>query len=174
MNFLSPEQRVFVDALIAALGSINEPLLFGDERGYQGQLLQELAIRYMSGGFPDDPIVQQEYQKTLPLHGIRIRPDIIVHVPFGRGGLANRHQGNFVTIELKRDAGEKAACQAFGNLQLMKDALAYPLTIFINIDSDLTHFNLCPDSISGQTICFSVCLVDGAPNLKMDGLPHHG
>jgi hypothetical protein len=171
MEALTPEQKVFIDALIGALGAINEPLLFQDERGYQGQLLQELAIRFTRGGFPNNPIVQQEYQKTLPQHGIRIRPDIIIHIPFERGGLDDRRQGNFVAIELKRAAGKRAAIQAFGNLQVMKEALAYPLTIFINIDSNASHLNLCPESLSAQTICFAVGLLNGAPDLQIEGLP---
>jgi hypothetical protein len=111
MEIVTAQQYSFLDALAGALGAIDEARLFQDERGYQGKLLQELAIRFAEGGFPGHPIVQQEYQKTLPMHGIRIRPDMIVHIPFERGGLANRLQGNFVAIELKRDASEKAARQ---------------------------------------------------------------
>jgi hypothetical protein len=43
----------------------------------------------------------------------------------------------------------------------MKKALKYPLTIFINIDSDQTHSKLCPKSIAGQTPCIAVRLEDG-------------
>lgn len=50
MEALTPEQEAFIDALIGALSSINEPLLFEDERGYQGEPLQELAIRFTRGG----------------------------------------------------------------------------------------------------------------------------
>jgi hypothetical protein len=171
MEIVTAQQYSFLDALADALGAIDEARLFQDERGYQGKLLQELAIRFAEGGFPGHPIVQQEYQKTLPMHGIRIRPDMIVHIPFERGGLANRLQGNFVAIELKRDASEKAARQAFGNLQAMKEALAYPLTIFINIDSNSTCMNFCPERILGQTVCFSVCLADGMPKVQTEGLP---
>ena len=131
MAIVTTQQYVFLDALADALGAIDERRLFEDERGYQGELLRELAIRFEEGCFPGQPIVQQEYQKTLPMHGIRIRPDIIVHIPFERGGLADRRQGNFIAIELKRDARERAARQAFGNLQAMKEALAYPLPCLI-------------------------------------------
>lgn len=171
MEIVTAQQYAFLDALADALGAIDETRLFEDERGYQGELLQELAIRFAEGGFPGQPIVQQEYQKTLPMHGIRIRPDIIIHIPFERGGLADRRQGNFVAIELKRDASEKTARQAFGNLQAMNEALAYPLTIFINIDSNSTCMEFCPESISGQTVCFSVCLADGMPKVQVEGLP---
>lgn len=171
MEALTPEQKIFVDALTEALGSIDEPLLFQDERGYQGQLLQELAMRFAGGSFPNDPIVQQEYQKTLPQHGIRIRPDIIIHIPFERGGLDDRRHGNFVAIELKRAAGRRTAIQAFGNLQAMKERLAYPLTIFINIDSNAPFLSLCPESLLPQTVCFAVALLNGKPELRIEGLP---
>jgi hypothetical protein len=61
------------------------------------------------GVLPDDPVVQQEYQKRLNRHGIRIRPDIIMQIPFGRGLAEQRDEANFVAIELKRMATEKRA-----------------------------------------------------------------
>jgi hypothetical protein len=115
-----------------------------------------------------DPIVEQEYQKRLLLHGIRIRPDIIIHVPFERGVTERRDKGNFVAMELKRRATSKTAKGAFANLAKMKKALKYPLTIFINIDSDQTHVALCPKSIAGQTACFAVHLEDGKSVVRLE------
>jgi hypothetical protein len=172
MEVISVEQYAFLNALIDSVGAIDEARLFQDERGYQGELLQELARRFDKGGFPGDPIVQQEYQKTIPSHGIRIRPDIIVHIPFERGALKDRRQGNFIAIELKRNADEKAARQAFGNLQVMKEALAYPLTVFVNIDSDFTYMDLCPENIAEQTVCISVSLVDWKTSVRIEGMPN--
>jgi hypothetical protein len=94
-------------------------------------------------------------------HGIRIRPDIIIHVPFERDGMERREQGNFVAIELKRRAGTKTAAKAFANLELMKVRLNYPLTIFINVDSAVTHRELCPERIADQTVCMAVELREG-------------
>ena len=91
----------FLTALEESLRSISEPVLYGDERGFQGALLHELNARLGHGVLPDDPVIQQEYQKRLRHHGIKIRPDIIVHIPFERGGMENRDEGNFVAIELK-------------------------------------------------------------------------
>jgi hypothetical protein len=78
----SPDR--FVTALQQALGDINEERSFQDERSFQGALLQELARRFERGVLPGDPIIEEEYQKRLRAHGLRIRPDIIVHVPFDR------------------------------------------------------------------------------------------
>ena len=72
---------VFIDAL----ERIQEPRFFQTERGYQGELLAELRTRLADAAFPGDPVVEQEYQKRIRLHGIKIRPDIIIHTPFERG-----------------------------------------------------------------------------------------
>jgi hypothetical protein len=156
-----PDRKPFLILLQQALESIGEEQLFNDERGFQGALLQELNRRLPEGVRPEDPMLQQEYQKRLLRHGIRIRPDIIIHVPFERGVAESREEGNFVAMELKRRATSKTAKGAFANLVKMKKALKYRLTIFINIDSDETCAALCPESIAGQTFCFAVSLEGG-------------
>lgn len=162
----------FLTVLREALGNINEERSFQDERSFQGALLQELARRLERGVLPNDPIIEEEYQKRLGLHGIRIRPDIIVHVPFDRGLADRRDEGNFVAIELKRRATAKTAKKAFSNLALMKRVLNYPLTIFINVDSEQTHSRICPKVIVDQTVCFAVHLEDGKAVVRTErGVP---
>ncbi len=163
-----PNQQRFLALLRQALESIREERFFQDERGFQGALLQELSQRVAHGAFPGDPIIEQEYQKRLPLHKIRIRPDIIIHVPFERGVAEERDEGNFVAMELKRRATAKRAKEAFANLAKMKKALKYPLTIFVNIDSDQTHSALCTKSIADQTACFAVRLEDGRSVVRLE------
>ena len=160
----------FLDVLQQALGNITEKRSFQDERSFQGALLQELARRLNRGVLQDDPIIEEEYQKRMRAHGIRIRPDIIVHVPFDRGGIERRDQGNFVAIELKRRATARTAAKAFANLELMKARLNYPLTIFINVDSDATHHDLCPKNIANQTACIAVRL-EGAKSVVLLRFP---
>jgi hypothetical protein len=155
-------------ALEQSLGSITEEVLYGDERGFQGALLHELQVRLGRGVSPEDPIIQQEYQKRMRHHGIKIRPDIIVHVPFERGTVEGRDKGNFVAIELKRRATAKAARQALASLAQIKEALKYPLTVLINVDSAETHARLCPASIADQTVCFAVRLQAGVPVVKAE------
>jgi len=158
----------FLTVLREALQNIHELRSFQDERGFQGALLQELARRLERGVLPDDPIIEEEYQKRIRPHGIRIRPDIIVHVPFDRGLVERRDQGNFVAIELKRRATVKAAKRAFANLAVMKKVLKYPLTIFVNIDSEQTRSEVCPKSIADQSVCFAVRLEDGKPVVRAE------
>ena len=163
-----PGQKQFLSLLRQSLENIREERFFQDERGFQGALLQELSQRVAHGAFPGDPIIEQEYQKRLPLHRIRIRPDIIIHIPFERGVAEGRDEGNFVAMELKRRATTKKAKEAFANLAQMKKALKYPLTIFINIDSEQTHAALCPKSIAGQTACFAVRFEDGRSVVRVE------
>jgi len=161
-----PDRKPFLALLQQALENFREEQLFNDERGFQGALLQELGRRLPEGRRPEDPMLQQEYQKRMLRHGIRIRPDIIIHVPFERGVAESREEGNAVAMELKRRATRESAREAFANLVKMKKALKYPLTIFINIDSDQTHVALCPKSIAGQTVCFAVRLEEGRPVVR--------
>ena len=52
-------------------------------------------------------------------HGIEIRLDINLHVPFERGFTEGRDEGNFVAVELKQRATGKGARGVFANLALM-------------------------------------------------------
>jgi hypothetical protein len=151
-----------------ALSAIKEPRFFHTERGYQGALICELKSRLTQAAFPDDPIVEQEYQKTLPNHGINIRPDLIIHVPFERGLTPGRDKGNFVAIEIKRRSTEAEAVEDFAALELMAMKLGYPITILLNIDSLEARAQRCPASIATQTVCFAVQLRDGEPVIMME------
>ena len=42
----------------------------------------------------------QEHQKTLRIHGLNIRPDIVIHEPFDPLIHANRRDGNYAVFEL--------------------------------------------------------------------------
>lgn len=156
----------FLALFIEALRMIKEPRFFGTERGYQGELLAELRNRLGGARLPGDPIVEQEYQKTISLHGLTIRPDIIIHIPFERGVTNSRREGNFVAVELKCRVGRRQAGDAFENLRQIKEALNYPLTVFVNVDSANTHAELCPGSIAAQTVCIAVRLEDGNPVIR--------
>ena len=85
-----------------------------------------------------------------------------------RGHNERRDEGNFVAIELKLRATENEARRDFASLEQMRDALRYPLTIFINIDSAEPRSALCPKSIASQTACFAVRLEDGKSVVLME------
>jgi hypothetical protein len=104
--------------------------------------------------------------------GLRFAPDIIIHIPYERGLTERRDEGNFVAIELKRHANEADAQKAFANLSRMKEVLEYPLTVFINIDSEETYAAACPKNIAGQTICFAVHRVGGKSVVRSHKCDH--
>jgi hypothetical protein len=157
----------FLNVFCEALSSIKEPLLFTDERGFQGELLAEIRLRLQGLGIPGDPIIQQEYQKTIPTHGITIRPDLIVHIPFERKTTASRKAGNFVAVEMKVAATPKEAADDFESLKKIQKALRYPLIIFLNVGSLRTYADLCPNAIAPQTVCFAIQLKDGTTSVVM-------
>lgn len=128
-------------------------------------MLVELQHRLRSTAFPGDPIIEQEYQKTIPNHGIAIRPDLIIHILFERGDTKRREEGNFVAIELKLAATAAEADEDFESLTLMKEKLGYPLTIFLNLDAAETYVERCSHKIASQTVCFAVQLKDRVPNV---------
>lgn len=148
-----------------ALEAVREPRFFQNERGYQGELLAMLRARLPEAGFDGDPIIEQEHQKRFSAHKINIRPDLLIHIPFERGSTECRMQGNFVAIEIKRRSADVK--EAFESLRKISEALDYALTVFVNIDSQQTHADLCPASIAQRTVCFAVLLKDRAPVVKV-------
>ena len=164
----SEQKEEFLAALHSAILSITEPRYFESERGFQGALIAQLEMRLAGLSFADKPIIEQEYQKTFPAHGITIRPDILLHVPFERGETQNRWEGNFVALELKLRASAKDADDDFSSLSLLALKLSYPLTIFLNIDSSETYFKQCPAEIAQQTVCCAVRLEGSQVHLLED------
>lgn len=145
-----------------SLGAITASRFFETERGYQGALLGQLSDRLQ---LPDYGIVEQEHQKQALLHGLTIRPDIIVHEPFNSERHGARTEGNVAVVELKLRARPADALADFESLRAMLDVLRYRLGIFVNIDSAVTHAELVPDDIRGRVVCFAVILSDGIPQV---------
>jgi len=55
----------------------------------------------------------------------------------------------------------------FAKLVQMREVLGFPLTIFINIDSDDTQVAQRPEAIAGQTVRYSVRLENGNPVVRV-------
>jgi len=125
-----------IETILTAVRSITNPRFYKTERGFQGEL-DGLLSASLRDKEPRDAIVEQEAQKTLKLHGIRRRPDIIIHCPTQEGG--DRRIGNYAVILLKRRGDENAARKDFLALDEIIDALDYPIGTFINIDSPRTY-----------------------------------
>ena len=157
------EKDLFLSVFRDSLKAINEERFFSTERGYQGQLLSELDKRLkIKKILLRGRIVEQEYPKTLKKHRIKIRPDIIIHVPYRENIHPSRRYGNYVVIQLKLNATKEKAKKDFEKLDLMfnKNKLDYSLGIFLNINSDKTFFDSYSGDYKERLHCFAVKLSD--------------
>ncbi len=141
-----------------SLASIKSPRFYDTERGFQGCLLAEIHTRLAKVNPTSELIIEQEHQKRFYVHGTKIRPDLIIHIPFAHGTMESVRAGNLAAFELKLRADQEAASDAFANLQTITEALNYSIAIFINIDSENTYADICPASLSGKAICYAVRL----------------
>jgi len=153
-----------IPTIISVLGGITNPRFYETERGYQGELLAGLRAGLPELGLPGGAVVEQEYQKRLPSHGIRVRPDIIVHVPALEG--EDRRVGNFAVMELKLRAGAVEAREAFSSIDAVIRALDYPLGVFVNIDSSATHVREYHGESKDRLHLFAVRLVRGRVEIR--------
>ena len=143
-----------------SLDSVVTPRFFETERGYQGALLAELNKRIPNYIIPK-AIIEQEYQKRLTQHGLRTRPDIIIHEPFDHSHHIDRTEGNIAVIELKLNASQVEAKEDYKSLISMINVLRYQLGIFVNIASGETHCQLVPQEASGRIVSYAVSLQNG-------------
>ena len=155
-----------VDATRESLRAIAIPRFFETERGYQAELLAELRKRLPTIlALHDNAIIEQEYQKRVAVHGLNIRPDLVIHVPFDEERHPDRKRGNYACFELKRKATATEARADYENLSRLMGALNYPVGIFINLDSRETHISEAPKAAVGQFFSFAVSLRDGIVEL---------
>ena len=131
----TPTAEEMLNLVLDSVSSIKEKRFFETERGYQGELLSEIHSRLKDQEWAGDPILEQECQKRLGLHGLTIRPDIIIHIPFERGNVKERQDGNFCVIELKLRASQRDIQGDLKKLSDMCNLLRYGCGIFVNIDT---------------------------------------
>lgn len=158
-------RELILAAFRKSLEAVTSPRFFQTERGFQGALLAQLAKHVPTELFAPDTVIEQEYQKRLSLHGLSIRPDIIIHEPFNTKRHADRSEGNIAVVELKLKATEKEAVADFNNLIAMTEILNYPLAVFINIASSATHSDHIPIEAEGRIVAFAVSLNDGCTTI---------
>lgn len=152
------ENEHLLEAVRESLLEIIHPRFYETERGFQGQLVSNLNARLEEIGL-GNIIVEEEYPKVFKQHGLKIRPDVIIHVPFEGSGLENRREGNFVVFELKRDATQEDAFHDFDKLEQMGNKLNYPLGIFVNIASGETYLENYEKKANIELHSFAVNLI---------------
>jgi hypothetical protein len=155
------DRELFLKHLATALRAVTTPRFYETERGFQGELLVELRKVIPAGFLPDQAIIEQEYQKRLRMHGLASRPDIVIHEPFDRNRHCSRRDGNFAVLELKLEATPDKAAADIENLMAMMTVLEYPLGIFLNIASEITHADLLQADWRDRIACFAVSLRNG-------------
>jgi len=133
---------MLADKLMAAtdeaLREVIEPRFYRSERGFQGRFYCALqSVLDRKGLLKDECILEMEYQKS-SRHGMRQRPDIILHVPSEDSGRLVS-EDNFAAWALKRRATQTDVFDDFDNLDEMFGGLCYPLGFFVNIDAK-DHF----------------------------------
>lgn len=156
-----------IDAIRESLRAITNPRFYETERGYQAELSAEIRARLPNiQEIDEDAIIEQEFQKRLSAHGLRIRPDLIIHVPFDSESNPDRQSGNFACFELKRRATAAEARGDFDNLCRLMMALRYPIGVFVNIDSADIHESEIPQNNVGQLYSFAVSLKNGSVQVR--------
>lgn len=149
----------FIRVFRESLEVITEKRFFSSERGYQGQLISELNNRLvMELIFSNRAAVEQEYQKRLKDHNIRIRPDIIIHVPYVEGIHSSRKEDNYVVIQLKKNSSKEDALDDFKKIDLLFQKLDYPLGVFLNIDAEKNFYSSYLGEYRNRIHCFAVRL----------------
>ncbi|WP_371885107.1 hypothetical protein [Caballeronia sp. S22] len=159
------DRETLLGHMTAALGAIEDPRFYQTERGFQGELLAELKKAIPAEFLPEKAVVEQEYQKHFESHGLKIRPDIIVHEPFDENRHGSRRDGNHAVVEIKRAATPKKSADDFESLINMMELLNYRFGIFINIASEATRAEQVPAEWRDRIVCFAVSLRDGRPHV---------
>ncbi len=163
------DRNELLNVIAESLTSVTDPHYYEDERGFQGEFYAQLRLRLRGIALPEGALLREEYQKRLAEHGLRIRPDIILHEPFDPGRHRGRDEGNHAVMELKRHATPGTAADAFTNLVAMIDTLNYPLGVFINIDSSRTWAEAVPEAHRARVACLAVHLDEnGEPLVVRD------
>lgn len=122
-----------IRATDAAIRAVAHPRFFDTELSFHGAFYHSLQMQLnQSGTQPAGSILEIEHQKSRR-HGIRQRPDIILHVPAVQG--ASVKDNNHAVWALKWRASVNKAQADFVLLDEMFEELNYPLGFFVNIGS---------------------------------------
>ncbi len=131
-----------VRATDAAIRTVGHPRFFATELAFHGAFYHALQLQLDQAGIqPAGSILEIEHQKS-KRHGIRQRPDIILHVPALPG--VSVKDNNHAVWALKWRASVKKAQADFVLLDEMFEELNYPLGFFVNIgslDPMLQHYD---------------------------------
>ena len=95
-------KRTSIEVNLESLQEINETLHCRTERGFQGQFYYLLQSKLITTGYlKNGLILEMETQRNMKAHQLRIRPDVILHVPMEH---ANEppNKNNYATCAFKK------------------------------------------------------------------------
>ena len=148
-------EQIISDAVYSVLRRIRNKRFFENERGFQGEFTTILAT-VLGINLPNNTIIEEEHQKILRIHGLKLRPDIVIHIPYHEITNPDRKSGNFIVFALKKRSSEKIAIEEFEKLDKMIKILNYKLGVYINIDSEKTFYENCVVDSKDKIMCFAV------------------
>lgn len=154
---------------IEAIKATSNPRFFNTERGYVGELSHQLQILAKDDpAYPLEAIFEQEVQKrTLKHHGVRQRPDLLIHIPLEAGLSESPRDNNFVVFGFKLNGKQLAVESDFRKLDEMFESLNYETGVFINVGAFPNTFLDGYKSNNLEKIHeFSVGLVDGEVRIR--------
>lgn len=164
------DNKKIIDISIKALKEIKESRFFQTERGYQGRFACALYKHLDQDNiFPDDMIVEIEYQKRIDCHDTRMRPDLIIHIPSDSQDKESRKNNNFVVYQFKKEADYKKAKDDFEKLETLFKKLKYTLGVFVNINKYPEVYLINKDysvKYKKRIHEFSVGLVEGKVKIR--------
>ena len=153
-----------IRATDAAIRAVAHPRFFDTELAFHGAFYHALQLELDQARIqPAGSILEIEHQKS-KRHGIRQRPDIILHVPAVRG--VSVKNNNYAVWALKSRASVKKAQADFVLLDEMFKELDYPLGFFINIgslDPMLQHYN---GKHHDRIVAVAATYDNGEPNVR--------
>jgi hypothetical protein len=135
--------KSFLSLLRDSFQDLCEPILYmpGREKSFQAALYASIKMRiHAAQDVAEDLVLEQEVTKSLRLHAIVRRPDLILHVPFESGRTTSRGEGNLVSLEIKVNAGLEAAHADYDKLARMCEMLHYEIGVFVNVGAEYTHW----------------------------------
>lgn len=155
-----------LQAIRRAIATVTQRRFYVTERGYQGCFGAALQIELGQQGLLSPPLIlEQEHQKTLEIHGISQRPDMVLHVPREESGgpvtILNK-----VVFALKKRASQSGAASDFMKLDEICRVLHYELAVFINIASEEHWLSLYQGLHKQKIHAFCTNLRDGQIRAK--------
>lgn len=151
-----------------ALREVVNPRFYRTERGFVSHFSHHLETQIQGQIlFPEGTIIEVEVQKRLnDHHGVRQRPDLLIHIPIETGLTDKSNENNFVVYGFKLNGNNQISQEDFRKLDEMFEALNYEIGIFVNINSyPNTYLQNYNGNFRNRIHEYSINLTNGSVNI---------